>query len=151
MGGIRVELRTGKYDKGGNMFKKLITILASVLIILSCSSEFPKEKSYCTATHAPEWIQKDFTLDETGNFGLLDWFGWQDEGVQYHMLSMDYKDETKLLDGECDLIVIMMEGSQVDDRHGPDTPLLLGIGTIDCENWDETIKLIIDDLKSKGA
>ena len=68
------------------------------------------------------------------------------------MLSMDYKDEdTKLLDGKCDLIVIMMEGGNTDNRHGPGTPTLLGIGTIDCEKWDETIKLIIDDLKSKGV
>jgi hypothetical protein len=133
------------------MFKKLLIILASALIIFSCFNEFPKDHSYSIATHAPDWMQKDFTVDETGNFGLIDWFGWQDSGIQYHMMSMDYKDEDGKLDGICDTIVIMMESGHTDERYGPGTPLLVGIGTVPCEKWDEMTKRIIDDLKSKGA
>jgi hypothetical protein len=133
------------------MLKKLLIILASALIIFSCFNEFPKDHSYSIATHAPDWMQKDFTVDETGNFGLIDWFGWQDSGIQYHMMSMDYKDEGGELDGICDTIVIMMEYGDYDNRHGSPAPLLMGVTTVECEKWDEMTKRIIDDLKSKGA
>jgi hypothetical protein len=126
--------------------RKLLSILASTLIIffIACaisseaiSPENPSTKSYSIAKEAPDWMVKFYEEDSTGRYGLLDWFGWQMEGIQYHMIKTDVTMEDGILDGKCDTIIFLHE-------HAPATCRTLG--TAPCEKWDELKENILKEI-----
>jgi len=132
------------------MLKKVLTILCSFLIIFAVSAsaeispENPSLKSYSACEKAPEWMQKQFREDPSGNFGLLDWFGFVEEGRQYHLIQVDNKASDGILDGICDDIVIMQETS-------PEKVIVLG--TAPCETWKQMvddIQQILEDNREKA-
>ena len=121
--------------------KKLLIVLA--LFIFSCVSgpEVRNDEGYVTWKDAPAWMVKDI-LDE--DFGLIDGFSFVEDGSQFHVLLIDQPDNG--LNG-CDYWIMLVETS-FNDRHGPNTPLVVVVGQGDCNDFDEMVAGIKSELET---
>jgi len=130
-------------------YRKVIGVLLIIIFLVvtfGCST-IPSSRVERTAgggynywENAPDWVAADFVK---ADWGLLD--GMQFIGEQGQMCYV-IKIDMPPTDGECDTISVVCESGAFDNRHGPDTPLVIGVGRAPCDSWDD-IKVAVDNLK----
>lgn len=97
-------------------------------------------ESYVDWPAAPPCVAKDF-LDDPG-WGLMGGMTFVGKhGLPCHLLKID-----RPVDGICDYAVIICETGETDERHGPDTPLFVTVGTIGCDDWDDMVETIKENF-----
>ena len=130
-----------------------IVVILIVLLLSGCHPmrrvEAPaiEGPGYCDWQAAPSWVARDFVEDPAG-FGLMDGHKFMGKhGLPCYALKID----SPPADGSCDIVVLVCETGQTDDRHGPGTPLvrLIGRGLM-CDRWDGLINTIKKDEANKS-
>lgn len=128
----------------------IIAILI-VLLLAGCagtqSEPIAEGPGYCKWEGAPSWVAKDFVEDPAG-FGLMDGHKFMGKhGLPCYALKID----SPPADGSCDIVVLVCETGQTDDRHGPGTPMVRLIGRgLACDRWDGLINAIKKDEANKS-
>jgi len=126
----------------------LIGVIA-LMLIFGCAAA-PGEKfshikgnGYCYWEDAPEWVAADFIGE---GWGLLDGRQFIGDGGQ---MCYAVKVDKPVTDGECDIVAVVCESGSFDDRHGPNTPLVIPVGSGPCDSWDKIVEAI-NNLKEKA-
>lgn len=137
----------GRY--GTYILLGMFAIVLMVLLFGCAGSQVTKQPliegpGYCKWEEAPSWLAKDFIADPA-KWGVID--GYQfigKHGLPCYALKID----APPADGTCDAIGVICESGVFDDRHGPNTPLVQGLGRVPCHEWDGLIESIKKDQQA---
>ncbi|MBE9550519.1 MAG: hypothetical protein IMF13_00570 [Proteobacteria bacterium] len=125
--------------------KVLIAIVCMMILILlfGCggsqvtnqgAAETETSCDYVTRSESPSWISKDILNPDDGQcWGMQDAFTFRGANGLCHALLLDLPPA----DGSCDLIAVVCETENTDDRHGPNTPLVAPVKKLECSRWNE--------------
>jgi hypothetical protein len=133
------------------MFAIAGVVIFVLLLLLGCAGTktepIAEGPGYCLWKDAPAWAAKDFIMDENG-YGLIDGYKFMgNHGLPCYAIKVD----TPPIDYSCDAVVVVCETGNTDDRYGPGTPLVRGVGpgALPCDRWDSLIKAIKKDEAQK--
>ena len=130
-------------------YRKVIGVLLIIifLVVVAGCSAVPGSRVEKTAgggynywENAPDWVAADFVNEDWGLMDGMQFIG--EQGQLCYVLKID----TPPTDGECDSISVFCESGSFNDRHGPDTPLVILVGSAPCSAWDG-LKVAVDNLK----
>lgn len=124
-----------------------IVIIVFALLLSGCAGQGQrfetKGNSYCSWADAPGWVAKDFLQGD--GWGLMDGRSFiGDNGLPCYILKVDVPPA----DGSCDVIAVVCETGNTDNRHGPNTPLVIAVGNAPCTAWDGFVESV-ENLKKK--
>ena len=137
-----------------NIIIGLVVVLILVLVFGCAGSQKAKPDwastegpGYCLWEGAPSWLAKDFITDPD-KWGVIDGYQFQGKhGLPCYALKID----APPADGTCDAVGVICESGSTDDRYGPGTPLVQGLGTVPCEEYDSLLEAIQKDQPVEDA
>lgn len=118
-----------------------IVAILIVLLLSGCAGT-PKAMAegpgYCAWKGAPAWMAKDIISDPK-KFGIIDGFEFVGKhGLPCYAIKVDKPPA----DGTCDTTAVVCETGNTDDRWGPNTPLVVVVGQVSCDEFDGLIGVI---------
>jgi hypothetical protein len=124
-----------------------ILCLTLLIVIFGCAGQqlntLPESEGvgYSWWEEAPSWMAKDFIY---GNFGLMDGFKFEFNMTTHYALKVDQPSDPEGIDGQCDIVVILVKTEMTSVREqGYEGPLLRVVNQLDCDIWGEMKKDIL--------